>query len=98
MKIIAELSIIPLGVGLSLSRYIVECEHILRDKGLNIQLHAEGTNIEGEFNEVLDAIKSCIEAIHKLGAPRLVTNVKISSRIDKIESMQEKIESVEKKL
>lgn len=98
MKVIAELSIIPIGVGLSLSKYIAECERILKKKGLNIQLHAEGTNIEGEFNEVFDAIKSCIEAVHKLGAPRIVTNLKISSRTDKTESMREKISSVENQM
>lgn len=98
MKIIAELSIIPIGVGLSLSRYIVECERILKNKGLTTQLHAEGTNIEGELNEVLDAIKSCIEAVHKLGSPRLVTNIKISSRVDKTENMNDKVKSVENQM
>lgn len=98
MKIIAELSIIPIGVGVSLSKYIVECQHILKNNDLTFQLHAEGTNIEGELNEVLDAIKSCIEAVHKLGVPRIVTNIKVSSRTDKPENMQEKIESVENKL
>lgn len=95
MKIIAELMIIPIGVGLSLSKYIAECERILKEKGLTIQLHAEGTNIEGDLNEVVDAIKTCIEAVHKLGAPRVVTNVKISSRTDKDENMKEKVKSVE---
>jgi uncharacterized protein (TIGR00106 family) len=98
MKIIAEFSIIPLGVGLSLSKYIAECERILKAKGLKVQLHAEGTNIEGEFNEVIDAVKSCIEAVHKLGSPRLITNIKISSRTDKDETMQDKIASVEKQM
>lgn len=98
MKVIAELQIIPLGVGLSLSKYIAECERVLKNKKLNIQLHAEGTNIEGEFDEVFNALKSCIEAVHKLGVPRLVTNIKMSSRIDKTESMQDKIKSVENQM
>lgn len=98
MNVIAELSVIPLGFGLSLSKYIAECEKILNDRNLTIQLHAEGTNIEGEFNEVLDAIKQCVEKVHQLGTPRLVTNIKISSRTDKIETMQGKINSVESKL
>lgn len=95
MKIIAELSIIPIGVGVSLSKYIVECERILKNKGLTIQLHAEGTNIEGEFSDVLNAIQLCVEAVHKLGAPRVISNVKISSRTDKPESMESKVRSVE---
>lgn len=98
MKIIAELSIIPLGVGISLSKYIAECERVLNMKGLKTEIHAEGTDIEGELDEVLDAIKDCIEAVHKFGAPRIITNVKISSRIDKLETMEEKVESVESKL
>jgi len=97
MQIIAELSIIPLGVGLSLSKYIAECERILKNKGLKIQLHAEGTNIEGEYDQVMGAIKMCIESVHKLGSPRIVTNVKISSRTDKTETMAQRIQSVENK-
>lgn len=95
MKIIAELAIIPVGVGISFAKYIAECEKLLKNKGLIIQLHAEGTNIEGELHEVLDAVQSCIELVHKIGSPRLVTTVKINSRIDKEENMLEKTKSVE---
>lgn len=98
MKIIAELSIIPLGVGISLSKYIAECERVLKLKGLKTELHSEGTDIEGELDQVLAAVKECIEAVHNLGAPRIITSVKISSRIDKLETMEEKVESVESKL
>lgn len=95
MKVIAELSVIPIGVGVSLSKYIAECERILKSKNLKIQLHSEGTNFEGELEDVLNAVKNCIDAVHRLGAPRVATSLKISSRIDKIESMQEKINSVD---
>lgn len=95
MKIIAELWIVPLGVGISLSKYIAECERILKKRGLTIQLHAEGTNIEGDISEVLDAIKTCIEAVHKMGAPRVLANVKISSRTDKTQTLEDKVKSVE---
>lgn len=98
MKVIAELSIIPIGVGLSFSSYIAECERILNNKPLKVQLHSEGTNIEGELDVVLDAIKSCVEAVHQLGAPRVFTNIKISSRVDKPEQMESKVESVLEKI
>lgn len=98
MKIIAELTIIPLGVGVSLSNYIAACERILKSKNLKIQLHAEGTNIEGESDQVFEAIKACIDKMHESGAPRLITNIKISSRIDKPESMEGKVKSVEEKI
>ena len=35
MKVIADLSIVPLGVGLSLSKYVAACEQVLNDAGLN---------------------------------------------------------------
>ncbi len=98
MNVIAELSIIPVGVGVSFSKYIAECENILQNKGLSTQLHAEGTNIEGEFDEVMDAIKHCVKSIHKLGAPRIITDIRLSTRTDKSETMNDKIHSVENRM
>lgn len=98
MNVIAELSVIPVGVGVSFSKYIAECEHILQNKGLSTQLHAEGTNIEGEFDEVMDAIQDCIKIVHKLGAPRIITEVRISTRTDKTETMDDMVHSVENRM
>lgn len=98
MNITAELSIIPIGTGLSLSKYIAECERILDKEKLKIQIHSEGTNIEGNFDKVMDAIRACIEAVHKLGAQRIITDVRISSRIDKEQTMEDKVESVKSKI
>ena len=38
MKVLADISIIPLGVGVSLSKYVAACERVLRDAGLNPHL------------------------------------------------------------
>jgi len=48
MKVIVDLCLVPLGVGISLSPYIAACEKVLTTAGLNISLHSYGTNIEGE--------------------------------------------------
>ena len=98
MKIIAEFKLIPIGIGPSFSDVIVVCEKILRTFPLKIDLHSEGTNLEGDYDEVMQAIKQCIEAVHTMGVPRLSANVSISSRHDKDETMQQKIETVEKNL
>ena len=58
MKVIADFCIIPIGVGVSVANEIAVCEKILSDAGLKIQLHAYGTNIEGEWEIVFDAIRS----------------------------------------
>ena len=72
MWVIADLSIVPLGVGLSLSRYVAACERILRDAGLEPRLHAYGTNVEGEWDAVFAALKAngvLIKNLNPAGGP-----------------------------
>ena len=47
MKVIVDLCVVPLGVGVSVSKYIAMCQQILEFAGLEIRLHAYGTNTEG---------------------------------------------------
>ena len=65
MNVIADLCVVPMGVGVSVSRYVAECEKVLRQAGLNTNLHAYGTNIEGEWDQVMAAIKRA--GVSKLG-------------------------------
>lgn len=98
MKAIVDLMVIPLGVGVSLSSYVAACERILKDAGLKTQLHANGTNIEGEWDDVFAAVKRCHEVLHEMGAPRVSTNIRLGTRSDRTQSMEDKIRSVEAKL
>ena len=98
MKVIADLCIVPVGVGVSLSNYIAACEKILARRNLKIQLHAYGTNIEGEWDEVMDAIRECHRTVHELGAPRISTTLKLGTRVDRDQTMEEKVKSVQEKL
>lgn len=98
MKLIADISIIPLGVGLSLSSYVAACEKILTAAGLEPQLHANGSNVEGEWDTVMAALKTCHEELHAMGVPRIATNVRLGTRVDRESSMQAKISSVREKL
>lgn len=98
MKVIVDLCVVPLGVGVSVSEYVVACEKILNAAGLKTQLHAYGTNIEGEWDAVFAAIKQCHETIHDMGAPRITTTIKLGTRTDKPQTMEDKVRSVEQKL
>lgn len=98
MQVIVDLCVVPLGVGVSVSSYIVECEKILQDAGLKTHLHAYGTNIEGEWNDVFSAIQQCHEKLHAMGAPRISTTIKLGTRIDKTQTLEDKVRSVEDKL
>lgn len=98
MNVILDLCVVPMGVGVSVSRYVAACETILSDAGLKTQLHAYGTNIEGDWDDVMAAVKRCHEKIHAMGAPRITTTIKLGTRIDRDQTMQDKIDSVHEKL
>ncbi len=98
MNVILDLCVVPLGVGVSVSRYIAACQRVLTDAGLQPHLHAYGTTIEGEWDVVLAAVKQCHEAIHEMGAPRISTTIKLGTRTDRQQSIKDKVRSVEDKL
>ena len=98
MNAIAEFTIIPIGVGVSLSKYVATCEKILEETSLSYELHANGTNLEGEWDDVMRAIKTCHVKLHEMGVPRISTVIKIGTRIDREQKMTDKIASVRGKL
>ena len=98
MKVIADVSIVPLGVGVSLSRYIAACEGVFERAGLKPRLHAYGTNLEGEWEEVMAAVRECHRALHEMGAPRISTNMRLGTRTDREQTMEDKVRSVEARL
>ena len=87
-----------MGVGVSVSEYIVACHEILKESGLRTQLHAYGTNIEGEWDEVMAAVKACHERVHGMGVPRITTTIKMGTRTDRQQTMEDKVTSVVNKL
>jgi uncharacterized protein (TIGR00106 family) len=98
MKVHADLCVIPIGVGVSLSEYIVACQKIIRDAGLTHEMHAYGTNIEGEWDDVFAVIKRCHERVHEMGAPRITTTLKFGTRVDRAQTLADKTDSVNDKL
>jgi uncharacterized protein (TIGR00106 family) len=97
MRLTAMISVIPIGVGLSLSPYVAACEKVLIEAGLEPVLHAHGSNVEGEWDTVMAALKRCHEVLHEMGAPRIATYVKMGTRTDKEISMAAAVRSVEEK-
>ncbi len=98
MHVIVDLCVVPLGVGVSVSKYVARCQQILEEAGLKTRLHAYGTNIEGEYDQVFAAIRRCHEEIHEAGAPRISTTIKLGTRTDRLQTMVDKLNSVEEKL
>ena len=98
MKVMIDLCVVPIGVGVSVSEYVAACSRVLHDAGLETQLHAYGTNVEGEWDEVMAAVKRCHEVVHEMGAPRITTTIRLGTRIDRAQTMHDKVRSVEEKL
>ena len=98
MRVIADLCLIPIGIGVSVSKEIAACERVLAEAGLKTKLHAYGTNIEGEWDDVFAAIKRCHEVVHAMGAPRISSSLRFGTRVDRAQTMDDKIESVARKL
>ena len=98
MNVIMDLCVVPIGVGVSVSKYIAACEKVLTDAGLTPHLHAYGTNIEGEWDTVFAAVKRCHEVIHEMGAPRISSTIKLGTRTDRGQTIADKVRSVQEKL
>jgi uncharacterized protein (TIGR00106 family) len=98
MNVILEFGAIPIGVGTSLSKYVAACERVLEEAGLPYELHANGTNVEGDWDAVFAAIKRCHEVLHIMGVPRISTTIKVGTRTDREQTMAAMVDSVQDKL
>ncbi len=95
MDIIAEITIVPIGIGVSLSKYVASVHSILEDTGLKVELHSNGTNIQGDYDVIMAALKKCHEKLHnEMDTPRVLTYMKIGSRTDKNKDMLDKAKTV----
>lgn len=98
MNVILDLCLVPIGVGVSVSKYIAACQRVLDDAGLVPHLHPYGTTIEGDWDVVMAAVKKCHRVVHEMGAPRISSTIKLGTRTDRKQSMDDKVRSVEKEL
>jgi len=95
---LAELSVFPLDKGASgLGRYVAETMKIIEESGLDFEVHALGTLIEGPSEKVFDLIRKCHENM-KLHSDRVITTVKIDDRKEAEGRIKGKVLSVEKAL
>ena len=97
---IIEVSIVPLGTGTpSLSQYIARTVKVLEErKDIKYELTSMGTILEGDLEQLLDAVRNMHETVFDAGAVRVLTTIKIEDRRDKASTMTGKIESVKREL
>lgn len=96
---IAEVTIIPIGVETSVSKYVAACQKILEnEKDIKYSLNPMGTNIEAEPERIFACIRKMQESVFEKNVDRVYTVIKMDERRDKKSSMDQKIKSVEEKL
>ncbi|MBI2853890.1 MAG: MTH1187 family thiamine-binding protein [Chloroflexi bacterium] len=94
-----ELTVVPIGVGTSLSAYVAACNELLSNvKGVSYQLTPMGTIIVGRLEDVLDLARKMHEIPFGMGVQRVVTTIKIDDRRDREVTLESKVESVVKKV
>ncbi|KAF7295484.1 DUF77-domain-containing protein [Mycena indigotica] len=87
----ADFCLIPMGTGeTSVAEYIAECQRILEKSGLVYKMQymsssngGYGTNLEGPWGAVSQAIHDCHAAVHEKGALRIATDIRIGTRTDR---------------
>ena len=95
--VLLEFSISPMGEGASVSPYVARSLDIIDRSGLDYQLHAMGTIVEGELEQVLAVLQQCMDAI-ATDCDRVTCTAKLDYRRDHAGRLQAKVASVEEKL
>jgi uncharacterized protein (TIGR00106 family) len=91
--VLLEFSITPLDRGASVSQYVAQCLEIIAKSGLRYEMHSMGTIVEGEFAEVFDLLRVCMEEIAKV-SDRVTCTAKFDYRAGQTGRIQSKIQSV----
>jgi uncharacterized protein (TIGR00106 family) len=95
--VLLEFSIFPLGKGESVSQYVARSLEIIDQSGLDYRLHAMGTIIEGELDEVLQVLKQCMDAM-AADCDRVSCSAKLDYRRGMSGRLDSKVQSVETKV
>ncbi len=94
MQVIADICVVPFTGKVSVRAEVKRAHEILKETGLPVMLHGYGTNIEGEYRVIMEALERIHEELHAAGAPRISTTIRLGSRVDKQQSIEDKLDAV----
>lgn len=93
--LLAQLSVYPIGEGVSLGRFVRKSVQVLEESGYAYQVGALSTGVE------VPDLKSLFELVTKMhqvqldqGAKRILIEMKVDDRRDKNATLKSKVESV----
>ena len=77
--VLLDFSMTPLGKGESVSPYVARCLEVVAASGLDYRLHAMGTTLEGDLDQVLEVVRRCFQAL-EADCDRMSCSIKIDYR------------------
>src|SRR5262245_65601184 len=92
--VLLEFSMAPMGQGESVAPYVARCLEIVAASGLDYQLHAMGTLLEGEWEQVFAVVQRCYEAL-KPDCDRISCTIKVDYRKGPGGRLEGKVKSVQ---
>lgn len=95
--VLLEFSMTPLGKGESVGEYVARALEIVEASGLDYRLHAMGTILEGEWDEVFDVVRKCYETL-SADCDRITCSIKVDARKGAGGRLSAKVKSVENTL
>ncbi|MEN6492681.1 MAG: MTH1187 family thiamine-binding protein [Thermoguttaceae bacterium] len=95
--VVLEFSMYPLDKGESVSPYVARSLQIIEASGLDYRLHAMGTVLEGEYDQVMEVVKRCFEAM-AADCGRIECAIKLDYRKGRQGRLEGKVASVEQKV
>ena len=92
-----EFNIIPLGVGISVSKSLVHAVKELDKRKVKYEITSMGTIFEAKnIEEAFDLVREAHEAVFETSVKRVVTTVRIDDRRDVERSMEDKSQIIGK--
>ena len=97
MNTLVAVAIAPFGQGEELSRYVAEVVEVIRASGLKNRTYSMFTEIEGEWDEVMDCVKRATFVLAQRGI-RTEVVLKADIRPGFENTMEGKVQRLEEKL
>jgi len=95
--LVLEFNMFPVDKGESVSSYVAKSLEIVDASGLDYECHSLGTALEGRYDEVMDVVRQCFEAM-AAECNRIACTVKFDYRKGQHGRLKSMVASVEQKL
>jgi uncharacterized protein (TIGR00106 family) len=92
--VLLDFSMAPMGKGESVAPYVARCLEIVAASGLDYRLHAMGTTLEGEWDDVFAVVRRCFEALRP-DCDRISCAIKVDYRHGPGGRLESKVQRVQ---